>query len=88
MSDGKIFYGGITLASYIDRIRSLREDNDYSQTEIGKLLRVGQKTYSDYELGKTRIPLDSIMILAKHYNVDMNYICGVSNIKTPYPKKK
>ena len=28
----------------IDRIRSLREDNDINQTEIAKILNVGQKT--------------------------------------------
>ena len=34
-----------------NRIRALREDNDYSQTQIAKLLNVGQRTYADYELG-------------------------------------
>lgn len=71
----------------IERIRGLREDADKNQTEIATLLNIGQKTYSDYELGKTRIPLDSVIILAKYYDVDMNYICGISNEKKPYPKK-
>lgn len=71
---------------YNERIRELREDNDYSQTQIANLLNVGQKTYSDYELGKTRLPIDSIIILAKHYNVDMNYICGLTAEKKEFPK--
>lgn len=71
----------------IERIRGLREDADKNQTEIAKLLNIGQKTYSDYELGKTRIPLDSVIILARYYDVDMNYICGISSEKKPYPKK-
>ena len=71
----------------IERIRGLREDADKNQTEIATLLNVGQKTYSDYELGKTRIPLDSVVILARYYNVDMNYICGVSNERKPFPNK-
>ena len=70
-----------------ERIRELREDLDKNQTEIARLLNVGQKTYSDYELGKTRIPLDSVIILARYYDVDMNYICGVSSTKNPFPKK-
>ena len=65
----------------IDRIRALREDNDMNQAAIAKLLNVGQKTYSDYELRKIRIPLDSVIILARFYNVDMNYICGLSDAK-------
>ena len=71
--------------NYQQRIRDLREDNDYTQTYIASLLNVGQRTYADYELGKTRIPVDSLIKLAKFYNVDMNYICGLSNIKTTFP---
>jgi transcriptional regulator with XRE-family HTH domain len=72
---------------YINRIRALREDKDLTQTDVANLLNIGQKTYSDYELGKTRVPLESILILAKYYNVSMDYISGVSDIKTAYPKK-
>lgn len=68
------------------RIRSLREDNDYTQIQIAKILNVGQRTYADYELGKTRIPVDSLIKLAKYYDVDMNYITGVSNNKKPFPR--
>ena len=50
---------------YLTRIRGLREDNDYSQEYVARLIHVGQRTYSDYENGKTRIPLDSMIILAR-----------------------
>ncbi len=72
--------------SYTDRIRALREDSDKTQTEISQLLKIGQKTYSDYELGRTRIPVDSLIILARLYNVSMDYICGVSDSRKPFPK--
>ncbi len=74
--------------NYTDRIRALREDCDKTQTEIAQLLKVGQKTYSDYELGKTRIPVDSLIILARLYNVSMDYICGVSDIRKTFPNGK
>ena len=64
---------------YTERIRALREDHGLSQSTVAELLNVGQKTYSDYELGKTRIPLDSIMILAEYYHVSMDYICGLND---------
>ena len=38
--------------NYAERIRALREDNDKTQSEIAMLLKVGQRTYCDYELGK------------------------------------
>ena len=71
---------------YNERIRGIREDNDLTQQNIADLLHVGQRTYSDYESGKTRIPVDSLIILAKYYNVSMDYISGVSNIKNEFPQ--
>lgn len=35
---------------YVEHIRALREDCDKTQTEIAQLLKVGQRTYCDYEL--------------------------------------
>lgn len=74
--------------NYLVRIRNLREDHDYTQAYIASLLNVGQRTYADYELGKTRIPLDSMIKLAKLYNVDMNYICALTDCKNTFPVKK
>ena len=73
--------------NYAERIRALREDSDKTQTEIAGLLNVGQRTYCDYELGKTRIPVDSLIILAKLYNVSVDYICGVSDVRGFFPQK-
>lgn len=70
-----------------ERIRALREDSDQTQSAIAALLKVGQRTYCDYELGKTRIPVDSLIILARLYDVSMDYITGVSDVRLPYPQK-
>lgn len=71
----------------IERIKALREDNDYNQTKVANAIHVAQTTYSDYEKGKVRIPLECLIELARFYNVDMNYISGVSNIKREFPQK-
>ncbi len=68
-------------------IRSLRLNNLYTQQQIADFLCICQKTYSDYELGYTRIPIDSLIKLARLYDVDMNYITGASDICNSYPKK-
>ena len=73
--------------NYYERIREIREEHSLTQQKVADLLHIGQRTYSDYESGKTRIPIDNIMILAKFYNVSMDYITGASNIKSEYPKK-
>ena len=72
---------------YIERIRALREDSDYNQTRVARAIHVAQTTYSDYEKGKVRIPIDSLIDLARFYDVDMNYISGLSNIRKEFPKR-
>lgn len=72
---------------YYERIREIREEKAITQQKIAEILHIGQRTYSDYESGKTRIPVDSLLILAKFYDVSMDYITGASNVKRPYPQK-
>lgn len=72
---------------YNERIREIREDRFLTQQKVADILNVGQRTYADYESGKTRIPIDNLLILAKFYNVSMDYISGASNIRTEYPTK-
>ena len=62
------------MANYVDRISELREDHDYKQKEIADVINVAQTTYSDYERGIVRIPVEYLIRLAEFYNVDMNYL--------------
>lgn len=75
------------MVKYNERIREIREDRSLTQQKVADLLHIGQRTYADYESGKTRIPVDSLLILAKHYDVSMDYITGASNYRTRYPIK-
>ena len=72
---------------YNERIRQIREEQFLTQQKIADILHIGQRTYSDYESGKTRIPVDSLLILTKYYNVSMDYITGASDISNHFPKK-
>lgn len=70
---------------YNERIREIREDRSLTQQNVADLLNVGQPHSAGSGSGKTRIPVDSLMILAKYYNVSMDYISGASNILREYP---
>jgi transcriptional regulator with XRE-family HTH domain len=72
---------------YNERIREIREDNSITQQKIADLLHIGQRTYADYESGKTRIPVESLLKLARFYNVSMDYITGASDVRKDYPDK-
>ncbi len=46
---------------YYEIIKSLREDNDLNQTQVANIIHVAQTTYSDYEKGKVRMPIECLM---------------------------
>lgn len=68
---------------YITRIRNLREDADKTQQDIATYLGTSQTMYARYERGANEMPIRHLIKLAKYYNVSLDYLCGLSNIKTP-----
>lgn len=67
--------------SIYQRLKDLREDFDKSQEEIAKVLGTSQSYYAQYENGKRAIPFDRMVVLAKYYNVSLDYLAGL--IDTP-----
>ncbi|MBR3461016.1 MAG: helix-turn-helix transcriptional regulator [Clostridia bacterium] len=61
------------------RLRDLREDNDLTQTEMGKILSCSQRVYSNYERGDIDIPTYVLIELSKFYNVSVDYILGLTD---------
>ena len=70
------------------RIRDLREDNDLTQQQVAEYLKIKQNTYSQYETGSRQIPIDIIKALATLYKTSTDYLLGITDCKTPYPRKK
>ena len=66
---------------HLKRLKDLREDNDYTQKYIAKILQMDQRQYSRYELGKYEIPLECLIKLSKLYNVSLDYIVGLTDSK-------
>ena len=67
--------------SVYQRLKDLREDADQSQEEIAKVIGTSQSYYAQYENGKRSIPFERVVILAKYYNVSLDYLAGL--IDTP-----
>ena len=68
------------------RLKELRKDSGKTQAQIAEILNVKQNTYSQYENGLREIPLNMLILLAKHYEVSADYILGLTEVETPYPK--
>ncbi len=61
------------------RIRSLREDKDLTQREMGKILCCSQRVYSNYERGDLDIPTEILIKLARFHRTSTDYILGLTN---------
>ena len=66
---------------YYRRLRDLREDHDLTQKQVAELIKTTQQVYSEYEKGIREIPLFKMIILAKYYNVSMDYITDLIDEK-------
>ena len=63
------------------RIRELREYEDYSMSQIAKKLNVAKSTYSMWEASRDVIPLARGIALANIYNINIDYLFSLSNVK-------
>ncbi len=72
----------------IERLKEIRKDKDYTQQDIANLLKIKQVQYSRYETGIRTIPIEKLAKLAKFYNVSIDYLIGLTDIRTPYPPSK
>lgn len=67
-----------------ENIKSLREERNYTQVEIYRLLNITPSTLSKYETGRCQPPLDFLMAYADIMNVSIDYILGKTKIKFDY----
>ena len=63
------------------RLHDLREDRNLLQKDIVKILEINQQTYSAWETGNKVIPLKYLNTLCNYYNMSMDYVLKLSNIK-------
>lgn len=66
----------VSVKTYTDIIRGLREDRDIKQIEIANVLGTSQQHYSKYENGEYELPLRALGILADYYGVSADYLMG------------
>ena len=64
------------------RLKDLREDCDLKQRDVATILGMSQTGYSKYECGTNDIPTNVLIKLSDFYNVSVDYILGITDIKT------
>lgn len=66
-------------ATYVKRIRDLREDHDKTQQEIATILGTSQTMYARYERGANELPLRHLVKLCLYYKVSADYVLGLND---------
>lgn len=70
--------------NYRERLRSIREDRDLTQTEIGKLLNKSQQGYNHIEAGRAELKIDDLITLCRFYDLSADYIIGLKSKPVSY----
>lgn len=65
----------------LERLFFLREEKDLTQEDIGKILNVSRVAISQWETSKEIIPLEQLNAYANYFNVSLDYIVQISNVK-------
>ena len=68
------------------RLKELREGKKETQQQLSIILNVSQTMISRYELGIAYPDIETLIAIAQHYHVSVDYLLGVSESKLPYSK--
>ncbi|MGN1420634.1 MAG: helix-turn-helix domain-containing protein [Eubacterium sp.] len=66
------------------RLRDLREDRDLTQQQVADLLFINRRTYAAYENGVNSMTPETLIKIAKIYEVSVDYLLELTDNPTPY----
>lgn len=66
---------------YVKIMRDLREDNDFTQSQVAVYLGTSQTMYARYERGENELPIRHLIKLCDLYKVSADFILGRTNKK-------
>lgn len=64
-----------------EKLRLLRTLTGVSQQQVADYIHVNRSTYSYYELGESKPPLDVLCALAEFFDVNLGYLTGTEKIR-------
>ena len=67
--------------AYYPRLRELRVAAGLNQMEVSNLLDMQQNQYSRYERGDREMPMHLFIVLARYYNVSIDYMVGITDTR-------
>lgn len=89
LSDVKKSYdGNINIDVLKIRIKEMRIQNGLSQEKVAHVIGDKQSTYWNYESGNSIIPISKLYLLAKFYNISIDYFVGKTDSKNIQKRRK
>lgn len=71
-----------------ERIAELRKDKNLRQVDIANMLGMSQRNYSHIESGEYDFTSRQLIVLAKLFEVSVDYLIGLTDEKKAYPKSQ
>ena len=65
----------------MNRIKQLRTEKEMRQTELARILKIGQATMSNWETGRSEPDYDALIEMSQIFGTSIDYILGNSDIK-------
>ena len=62
-----------------ERLEDLRDEHDLKKKDVAKAIGVVESVYSEWENGKLSIPTKRLNQLANYFEVNIDYMLGISN---------
>ena len=59
-----------------ERVKILRQKIAYNQTMVAEILNTTREAYSNYETGRREPSLEALVLMAKLYHVNIEYLIG------------
>ena len=72
----------------MNRLKELREFHALTQLQCSQIAYISKKAYERYEKGERIMPLDTAVYFAKFYKVSLDYISGITDNSSPFPKSE
>lgn len=70
------------------KLAAARKENNYTQEDIAEFLNLSRATITNYESGKRSPDYDTLIKLAKKYNVTTDYLLGLTEAETTDKDKR
>lgn len=77
------------MSTFKDRIKELRQKNNYTLKELGEKIGYSESTISMYESGKRQPKkAEDYIKIAKFFGVSMDYLMGKTDIRNAYVEEE